>query len=288
MIAETELILNPNGSIYHLAIHPQDVADDIIVVGDPGRVPSVSRYFSKIESKASNREFVTHTGIFNGKRITVISTGIGTDNIDIVLNELDALVNIDLSSREIRSVKRSLNIIRIGTSGSLQEDIPADSFVVSTHGLGLDGLLNYYSGLEKINDNSISEAFSRHCKWNEKLPFPYVIKGSGTLIEKVGAGMHAGITATAPGFYGPQGREIRLAPALPDLNELLTSFSFEGKRITNFEMETSALYGLSAHLGHHACTVCSIIANRITKHFSIDHHKKVDELIRLVLSRLTA
>lgn len=288
MIAETELILNPNGSIYHLAIHPQDVADDVIVVGDQGRVASVSKHFSKIESKASNREFITHTGLFNGKRITVLSTGIGTDNIDIVLNELDALVNIDLGTREIKTVKRSLNIVRIGTSGSLQADIPADSFVVSSHGLGLDGLMNYYSGLEKINDSAISEAFKQHCKWNEKLPFPYAIKGSASLIEKVGAGMHPGITATAPGFYGPQGREIRLAPAMPDLNELLTSFSYDGKRITNFEMETSALYGLSAHLGHHACTVCSIIANRITKHFSSDHHKKVDELIHLVLSRLTA
>ena len=288
MIPESELILNPDGSIYHLHLHPGQIADDIIVVGDPGRVAHVSGFFSSIEFKVSNREFVTHTGIYKGKRITVVSTGIGTDNIDIVINELDALVNIDLNTREIKSEKRSLNIIRIGTSGSLQGDIPADSFVVSSHGLGFDGLLNYYAGLNRINERAISDAFILHTKWDSKLPFPYVVKGSVSLCDRIGNGFYKGITATAPGFYGPQGRKLRIPPATNDLNELLTSFSFGELRITNFEMETSALYGLSLHLGHHACTVCTIVANRIAKQYSKDYHKKVDELIRLVLERTAA
>ena len=288
MIAESELILNPDGSIYHLHLKPEDIGEFIILVGDPGRVASVSKHFESITFRMSNREFVTHTGLFNNKKVTALSTGIGTDNIDIVLNELDALVNIDLNTREIKKEKRKLNLVRIGTSGSLQADVPVDSFVMSTHGIGLDGLLNYYSGLEKINETKISEAFIKHMNWNTTLPYPYVIKNSELLSEKIGKGLITGITATAPGFFGPQGRTLRIQPAMPDLNELLTSFSSEGNRITNFEMETSALYGLSAHLGHHALTVCTIVANRIVKQYSKNYQAKVDELIQLVLARLTA
>lgn len=286
MIPESELILNQDGSVYHLHLHPHDIADNIIAVGDPGRVKQVSDYFDRVELRVSNREFVTHTGYFSGKRVTVLSTGIGTDNIDIVMNELDALVNIDLASRSIKPVKKKLNIIRIGTSGSLQPDIPADSFVVSTYGLGLDGLMNYYSGLERINEHSFSEAFIKHTGWSSRLPYPYVVKGSDQLCEKIGKGFFSGITATAPGFYGPQGRQLRLKPAIENLNALLTSFSYQKTGITNFEMETSALYGLSLLLGHNACTICAIIANRIKKQYSKNYQAKVNELIQLVLQRL--
>jgi uridine phosphorylase len=286
MIAESELILNPDGSIYHLHLKPGDIADNIIVVGDPDRVQQVSARFDVIEVKVSNREFTTHTGTYKGKRVTALSTGIGTDNIDIVLNELDALVNIDLKTRTINPEKKKLNIIRIGTSGSLQGDIPPDSFVVSTHGLGLDGLLNYYGGLDAINEDDLSSAFVTHTRWDKKLPFPYFVKGSAALCDKIGKGFVKGITATAPGFYGPQGRELRLRPAIPDLNEKLTAYRHLEHRITNFEMETSALYGLSLHMGHSACTVCVIIANRISRQYSRNYHAKVDELINLVLERL--
>jgi uridine phosphorylase len=286
MIAESELILNPDGSIYHLHLRPQDIADKVIVVGDPGRVKQVSAHFSSTEVKVSNREFVTHTGTFNGKRVTALSTGIGTDNIDIVLNELDALVNIDFQERAIRAERKKLEIVRVGTSGSLQADVPPDSFVVSSHGLGLDGLLNYYASLDDINENGLSTAFMEQTAWNSKLPFPYFIRGSSRLCARIGEGCISGITATAPGFYGPQGRELRLKPAIPDLNERLTAFSHGGLRITNFEMETSALYGLSMHLGHEASTVCAIIANRISRQYSRNYAAKVDELIRLVLERI--
>jgi uridine phosphorylase len=286
MIPESELILNPDGSIYHLHLHPGDIAGNIIVVGDPGRVKQVSSCFDTLELEVSNREFVTHTGLYRGKRITALSTGIGTDNIDIVLNELDALVNIDLQKRVIREQKKSLNIVRIGTSGSLQADVPADSFVVSTHGIGLDGLMNYYGDIGAINEKSFSDAFIAHMAWPSGLPFPYFVKGSAGLCDRLGTGFIQGMTATAPGFYGPQGRQLRLSPAIPDLNEKLTGFSFQGHRITNFEMETSALYGLSLRLGHQACTVCTIIANRITKQYSRNYQAKVNELIRLVLDRI--
>ncbi|HEY6160734.1 MAG TPA: nucleoside phosphorylase, partial [Bacteroidia bacterium] len=223
MIAESELILNHDGSIYHLHLAPEQIAENVIVVGDPDRVQQVSKLFSRIECKASNREFVTHTGIFQGKRITVLSTGIGTDNIDIVINELDALVNIDLAKREVKAQKKKLNIIRIGTSGSLQPDVPADSFVVSSHGLGFDGLLNYYGDLDLINENELSEAFIKHTDWNKRLPYPYIVKGSTELCRRIGKGLTSGITATAPGFYGPQGRELRIPAAVKNLNELLTT-----------------------------------------------------------------
>ena len=287
IIAETELILNPNGSVYHLQLLPENIAENIIIVGDQGRVETVSAFFDSIEFKIQNREFVTHTGTFKGKRITVISSGIGTDNIDILINELDAAVNIDLKTRTIKKEHTSLNIVRIGTSGALQADIPVDKFVVSTHGLGFDGLLNYYLDLPKVNDNEVSEAFIKQTNWNSNLPYPYAIKGSEALINKIGYDLFKGITATAPGFYGPQGRKLRLTPWVEDFNQQLTDFKYKENRITNFEMETSALYGLGALLGHQTCTVCAIIANRVAKQYSSNYHAAMGQLIQLVLERLT-
>lgn len=286
-IAETELILNSNGSVYHLQLLPEHIAENIIIVGDQGRVETVSKFFDTIDIKIQNREFVTHTGTFKGKRIMVLSSGIGTDNIDILVNELDAAVNIDLKTRTIKEKQTSLNIVRIGTSGALQKDIPVDNFVVSSHGLGFDGLLNYYLDLSKINDNAISEAFIGQTNWNKNLPYPYAIKGSEKLIERIGFDLIKGITATAPGFYGPQGRKLRLTPWVEDFNQQLTDFEYNGNRITNFEMETSALYGLGALLGHQTCTVCAIIANRVAKQYSRNYHAAVEQLIQLVLERLT-
>ena len=286
-IPETELILNPNGSVFHLHLLPENVAENIIIVGDPGRVETVSKHFDTIDFKVQNREFVTHSGTYNGKRIMVLSSGIGTDNIDILLNELDAAVNIDLKTRTIKKEHTSLNIVRIGTSGALQADIPVDSYVVSAYGLGFDGLLNYYLDMPKVNDNELSEAFIKQTNWNKNLPYPYSIKGSEKLINKIGFDLKKGVTATAPGFYGPQGRKLRLTPWVEDFNQQLTDFEFNGNRITNFEMETSALYGLGALLGHQTCTVCAIIANRVIKQYSKNYHLAVEELIQLVIKRLT-
>jgi uridine phosphorylase len=287
-IPDSELIINPDGSIFHLHLQPEQIADTILLVGDPGRVGSVSKHFTRIDHKAENREFVTHTGYYNNKKISVLSTGIGTDNIDIVVNELDALVNIDLSTRKAKAQTKSLNLIRLGTSGSLQADIDTDSFLVSKYGLGMEGLLNYYGNLDKINEDALSMAFMKHTDWKAVLPYPYIVKASDKLLEILGKGLKTGITATAPGFYGPQGRVLRIPLAVPEMNDLFTSFRFEGERITNFEMETSALYGLSRHLGHEACTMCSIIANRLAKTYSKDYKLTVDKMIELVLNRLTA
>jgi len=287
IIPETELILNPNGSVYHLKLLPENIADNIIIVGDQGRVEAVSKFFDTVDFKVQNREFITHTGTFKGRRVMVLSSGIGTDNIDILVNELDAAVNIDLKTRKIKEQKRSLNIVRIGTSGALQQDIPIDNYVVSTHGLGFDGLMNYYLDLPSINDNEISEAFMKQTNWHKNLPYPYAIKGSETLINKIGFDLIKGITATAPGFYGPQGRKLRLSPWVEDFNQQLTDFKYKENRITNFEMETSALYGLGRLLGHQTCTVCAIIANRVSKKYSENYHVAVEQLIQLVLERLT-
>ncbi len=287
IIPETELILNPNGSVYHLQLLPEHIAENIIIVGDQGRVSTVSNYFDTIDVKIQNREFVTHVGTYKGKKVMVLSSGIGTDNIDILINELDAAVNIDLKTRTIKTEKTKLNIVRIGTSGALQADIPVDNYVVSTYGLGFDGLLNYYQDLSKVNDNELSEAFIKQTNWNKNLPYPYAIKGSETLINKIGFDQIKGITATAPGFYGPQGRKLRLSPWVEDFNQQLTDFNHNGIRITNFEMETSALYGLGKLLGHETCTVCAIIANRVAKKYSKDYHPAVENLIQLVLERLT-
>lgn len=285
---ETELILTKENRVYHINLRAEDIADDVIVVGDQNRVAQISKLFSKIEFKTEHREFVTHTGIFNGKRITVLSTGIGTDNIDIVVNELDAAVNINLATREQNPVHRSLNIVRLGTSGALQPEIPVNGIVVSSHGLGLDGLLNFYDAWESVGEKPISEAFIKHTGWLPNLPYPYCVKACDRLLSRFQQGTHIGITATAPGFYGPQGRQIRLKAAMPNLNELLTSFRLDNHKITNFEMETSALYGLGKLLGHNCLTACVIIANRVRKEFTSNYSQSVEILIEESLQRLTA
>lgn len=287
-IGDSELILNPDGSVYHLNLLPEDISETILVVGDQGRVNTISKHFTNIECKKQNREFVTHTGTYNGKRITALSTGIGTDNIDIVVNELDALVNIDLEKREIKEKKTSLNIIRLGTSGALQGDIPVDNFVMSEYGLGFDGLLNFYQADKNIYDDEITEAFIKHTGYDPKLARPYTVKASEVLMKKLGDGLFKGITATASGFYGPQGRQLRIVPTDPMLNDKMETFSFKGHRITNFEMETSALYGLGKILGHHTVTICTIIANRVLKQYSKDYHPAVEKMVLTVLDRITA
>lgn len=285
-IGESELIINPDGSIFHLKLKPENIGETVILVGDQGRVENVSKYFDRIECKVQNREFVTHTGYINNKKISAVSTGIGTDNIDIVVNELDALVNIDLKTRTIKEKKTALNLIRIGTSGSLQPDIPVDSFILSEYGLGFDGLLNFYQA-ESIFEKELQKEFLSQTGWKEPLNHPYIVKGSAELMNTLKEGMFTGMTATACGFYGPQGRQLRLTPAVPDLNEKLTDFKYKDLRITNFEMETSALFGLSRLLGHNPCTVCAIIANRIKKEYSKDYKVTVDKLIQVVLERIT-
>jgi uridine phosphorylase len=286
MIKDSELILNPDGSVYHLNLRPENIAHDIIFVGDQNRVEKITKHFDTVDFSTQKREFKTQTGTYKGKPMTVMSTGIGPDNIDIVMNELDALVNIDLTTRTIKEELTSLNIIRIGTSGSLQADIPVDNFVMATHGLGLDNMLHSYV-LDGITNPEIEEAFIRHTNWEMKKGRPYIVKGSETLAKKIaGIRMHQGITATAGGFYGPQGRVLRLAIQDPGLNDKLDNFTFDGHRITNLEMETAAIYGLAALLGHQALSLNAIIANRADKTFSIDPYKAVDELIAYTLDKL--
>ena len=284
--AASELILNPDGSIYHLNLRPEQISDTIIFVGDQNRVPKVAQHFDTIDTDVQKREFRTITGILKGKRLTVISTGIGPDNIDIVINELDALVNIDLESRTLKTTFKQLDIIRIGTSGSLQSDIPVDSFVMSKFGLGLDGLLHSYVG-ESIFEKEIENAFISHTNWHKNKARPYIIKGSETLAKKLeGPEVIEGFTATAPGFYGPQGRILRLAIQDPDLNNKIGDFNFNGLKITNLEMETSAIYGLSKLLGHKAISMNAIIANRTNGTFSKDPYKTVETLIKYTLDKL--
>ena len=285
-IAPSELILNPDGSIYHLNLKPEHIADTIIFVGDQNRVPSISKHFDAIEYDLQKREFRTITGTFKGKRITVISTGIGPDNIDIVLNEIDALVNIDLENRTIKQEQRKLDIIRIGTSGSLQNDIPVDSFVMGKYGLGLDGLLHSYDA-DHIFEKEIEDAFIKHTQWNQNKARPYIVKGSDELAKKLQSKqVFTGFTVTAPGFYGPQGRVLRIPLQDAGLNKKLDSFSFDGIRATNLEMETSAIYGLARLLGHNALSMNAIIANRANGTFSTDPYKTVENLIEYTLGKL--
>ncbi len=287
-IAESELIINPDGSIYHLHLHPENIADDIILVGDPGRVEVISKYFDRVEFKMANREIHTHTGYIGNKRISVLSTGMGTDNLDIVINELDAICNIDLKTRIPKDTHRSLNLYRLGTSGSLQPDIPVDTFLASSYGVGIDGLLWFYKQVEEVIDKEMTEAFLKDTHWPADLPKAYIVPGSEQLLSTVGKEFRKGITATAPGFFGPQGRVLRMPLAFPDLNERISSFSYKGQKLTNFEMETSALYGLSRALGHDAMTVCAIIANRERKEYSIDYKKTVIKLIEALLDKLVS
>ena len=285
-IKQSELILNPDGSIYHINLKPENIANDIIFVGDQYRVEKVTQYFDTIEFTTQKREFKTITGTYKGKRLTVISTGIGPDNIDIVLNELDALVNIDLTTRTIKKEHTSLNIVRIGTSGSLQTDIPVDNFVLSSHGLDMSGILHYYE-LNGINNPDLEEAFIKHTNWNEKKAYPLIIENGKDLAKKLSSDKtFTGITATAGGFYGPQGRVLRLAIQDPNLNNKIDNFSQAGHRITNLEMETSAIYALSKLLGHQAVSMNAIIANRANGTFSEDPYKVVDELIQYTLDKL--
>ena len=285
-IKASELILNPDGSVYHLNLKPENISDTIIFVGDQDRVEKITRHFDSVEFSTQKREFKTETGYYKDKHITVISTGIGPDNIDIVLNELDALVNIDLKTRKPKSELTSLNIVRIGTSGSLQEDVPVDSFVISTHGLDINGMLHFYQ-IDAISNPDIENAFIKHTNWDKNKARPIVINNSSYLENYFDSvKVHKGITGTAGGFYGPQGRVLRLPLQDPTLNSKLDSFSFKDYRITNFEMETSVIYGLSKLLGHEALSLNAIIANRATGKFSKDPKKTVEKLILYALERI--
>jgi uridine phosphorylase len=286
LIKSSELILNPDGSIYHLNLRPEHIAHDIIFVGDQNRVEKITQFFESIEFSTQKREFKTQTGIYKGKRMSVMSTGIGPDNIDIVINELDALVNIDLETRQPKESLTALNIIRIGTSGSLQPDIPVDSFVMSKYGLGLDNMLRSYL-LDGVSIGEIEEAFIAHTNWDARKGRPYVTACSEKLEKMVESDrMHKGITATAGGFYGPQGRVLRLDIQDEALNGKMDNFAFADTKITNLEMETAAIYGLAALLGHHALSLNAIIANRPNGTFSSDPYKAVDELIAYTLDKI--
>ena len=286
-IKESELILNPDGSVYHLNLKPEHVAHTVIFVGDQNRVSRISKYFDSIEFETQKREFKTHTGYYKKKRITVISTGIGPDNIDIVLNELDALVNIDFKTRQIKDKLTSLKIVRVGTSGALQDDIPVDSIVLSTHGLDLNGMLHAYK-IDEIRSPDIENAFVKQTNWHSEKASPIVVKGSESLQKTLDStSVHKGLTATAGGFYGPQGRVLRLAIQDPDLNSKMDNFNFNGTKITNLEMETSAIYGLSKLLGHNAISLNAIIANRVLGTFSKDPGAAVENLITYTLNKLT-
>jgi uridine phosphorylase len=279
MIGESELIINPRGCIYHLDVHPDEIAHTVITVGDPGRVPEVSKHFDKIEHKKAHREFITHTGYIGNKRISVVSSGIGPDNIDITLNELDALVNIDFTTRLPKENLQSLNIIRLGTSGSLQEDIPVDSLVASSFGIGLDNLLHYYRFENNADELFLLNAFTRHTHLNGNPVQPYIAEGSIRLRNHFTEGYVHGITITCPGFYAPQGRKLRLPLAFPTLVDTLSTFENGQHRITNFEMETSAIYGLGKLMGHHCLSVNTIVANRQSKTFSKDAASAVENMI---------
>jgi uridine phosphorylase len=287
-IPETELILNSDRSVYHLNLLPEDISDTILHVGDPDRVKMVASFLQKIELRKQKREFFTITGSYNGKRITIISTGIGTDNIDIVYNELDALVNINLKTRKVKETLTTLNLFRIGTSGSLQEEIRPDAFVLSKYALGLDGLLNHYKLKNTEEEKSIIESFRKSYSSFNKLPLPYLASCSGELEKKISGEMYKGITATCSGFYAPQGRKLRYELRHPGLIDMLTLFRHNNLKISNFEMETAGAYGLASVLGHRCASVSLVVANRITKQFSRNAEKAMMDLIALVLERVTA
>jgi len=285
-IAASELVLNTDGSVYHLHLKPENIADNIILVGDQDRVATISKLFDTIEFQIQSREFVTHTGTYKGKRITALSTGIGTDNIDIVLNELDALVNIDLDTKIPKTTHKKLNFVRIGTSGAFQPDIPVETPVVSQKVIGIDGLLNFYADRDKVTNAPIENYFIEHSQWSPILAKPYCVDSSELLLNRVGAGMKQGITVSAPGFFGPQGRVLRLPILDKDMNSRMETFDYQGLKITNFEMECSAIYGLSKLLGHEALTVCLFIANRDRGEFSSNYKVPMLKLIETVLDRI--
>ena len=285
--APSELIINPDGSSFHLHLKPEHLADKVILVGDPGRVPVVVAHFDEIENDVASREFMTITGTYKGKRISVQSTGIGCDNIDIVLNELDALANIDFEKRTEKPEHRELTIVRIGTCGGLQPNTPVGTFIASVKSIGFDGLLNYYAGRDEVCDLELEEAFKKHMDWNPQKGAPYVIDANAELIDRVaGEDMVRGITIACGGFYGPQGRELRIPLADPKQNEKIETFEYGGLRITNFEMESSAVAGLSRLLGHKAMTCCMVIANRLAKEANTGYKNSIDDLIKIVLERI--
>lgn len=287
-IPASQLVLNSEGAVYHLNLHPDQLADDVLLVGDPGRVELVASFFDKIEVERQNREFVIRTGYFNGKRITVLSTGMGTDNLDIVMNELDTLANIDLKTRMPKEEHRTLNLIRLGTCGALQPDIEVeDSYVATRYAIGLDGLIYFYENNREVNEIAMRDAFIEQMDYPKDLPLPYVVGCSNELFDRLAQGYYQGVTATAPGFYGPQGRTLRMRLAYPELNSKIESFSYQGWRVCNFEMESSALYGLGKMMGHNCLTICVAIANRVTEKFATDYHPYVKKLVLNTLERLS-
>lgn len=288
MSTNSELIINEDGTIFHLHLLPEQIAETIILVGDPGRVELVASFFDKVEHSVSSREFVTQTGILNGKRISVISTGIGTDNIDIVVTELDALVNMDFKTLQPKKTHTKLNLIRIGTSGALRADIPVNSFLLSEKSIGFDGMLNFYADRNKVSDLDFEKAFKEYVNWDKKLASPYVVDASEMLLEKLASEtMIKGVTISANGFYGPQGRVVRLQTLDPELNDKLANFEYKGHHITNYEMESSAIFGLAKLLGHEAVCACTIIANRVLQEANSDYKPIVEKLIKEVLEKLT-
>ncbi len=285
--AESELIINPDGSIFHLHLKPEQLADKVVLVGDPGRVKLVSSHFQSVESEVENREFHSVTGEYNGKRITVTSTGIGCDNIDIVLNELDALANIDFKTRKVKDHLRSLTIVRVGTCGGLQPNTPTGTFIASVKSIGFDGLLNFYAGRDQMSDLDFEREFKQQVKWNGNMGNPYVATSDSELLDRIAQkDMVRGATIACGGFFGPQGRELRLPLADPRLNEKIEKFEYQGLKITNFEMESSAVEGLSMLMGHKALTCCMVIANRLAHKADAGYQNSIDGLIKLVLDRI--
>ena len=285
-IPESELIINDDGSAFHIHLKPEELADKVILVGDPGRVDMVGEFLEEKEFRHASREFVSITGKYKGSRITVLSTGIGTDNIDIVLTELDSLANVDFKTREVRPEHRCLTILRIGTTGAIQPDIPLGSFIFSEVSVGCDGLLNWYADIDKVNIPEMEEAFKKHTHWDSRLSSPYFVKAGQRLIDAFRDCTVKGVTISAQGFYGPQGRVVRLPLAMPDMLETFESFRFGEYRITNFEMESSAVAGLAAHLGHEAGTVCCAIANRYLKDSNTNYKPRVRQLVELALGKM--
>lgn len=290
-IPESELIINGDGSAFHIHLKPEQLADNVIMVGDPGRVEMISEYLTDIECHNSSREFVSVTGKYNGKRITVLSHGIGPDNIDIVMTELDALANVDFQTREVKPEHRSLNILRIGTSGALHADIPLGSYVLAHMSVGFDGVMNWYADRQKVTVPAVEEAFKKHMNWEPTLPSPYFVKASNKIIDLLKDVTVKGVTISAPGFYGPQGRVVRIPLAMPDMLENIESFRFseagQDYKITNFEMESAPLAGMAAHLGHNASTVCCIIANRYLQSSNPDYKPAIRKLVELCLDRMS-
>ncbi len=290
-IPESELIINGDGSVFHIHLKPEELADNVIMVGDPSRVDMIGEYLTDIEFRHESREFVSITGKRNGKRITAISHGIGPDNIDIVMTELDALANVDFKTREVKPVHKSLNILRIGTSGALHADIPLGSYVLAHISVGFDGVMNWYANREKVTIPAVEEAFKKHMNWLDVLPSPYFVKASPKIIDLMKDVTVKGVTISAPGFYGPQGRVVRVPLAMPDMLENIESFRFseagEDYKITNFEMESSPLAGLAAHLGHNASTVCCIIANRYLQSSNPDYKPAIRKLVEIAVDRMS-